>query len=162
MYYKICWQKEEIKRNCQYKLGGLPSPHTCQTLFIESPHSHNLLPRKVSVVCSDRWLCDCSACIAVAAPFMSQKAAKCCNLVPKSARTARNSVQKRGFQLTVKASDPTGIMLSQTTFKSVAFSLIQHWTELFGKKKVLSDDEELFPTEGEEKSKPASFWKMKF
>lgn len=41
-----------MKRNCQYKLGGLPFPaSTCQTLFIEFPHIHNLIPQRVSVVC---------------------------------------------------------------------------------------------------------------
>lgn len=66
--------------------------------------------------------CCCSIC--------KPKPAKLCNLVPESVWKARNSVQKHGFQLTVKENDSTGIMWSQTTFKGVAFGMIQHWTEL--------------------------------
>lgn len=79
---------------------------------------------------SDRWLCYQSACLAAAVAFVSQKSAKSRNLVPDSVWTVRNSVQKYGFQLSMKENDSSGTTVSQMAFKGIAFSVIQHCTEL--------------------------------
>lgn len=69
------------------------------------------------------WRCLPCCCCSIS----KSKEAKLCNLGPESVQMARNSAQKPGFQLTIKESNSSGIMHSQTTLKGVAFSMIQHW-----------------------------------